>query len=87
VRRRVDLVGEIRSTGVVSYGTGAWFTAQLHDASGSVGLVWMGRTELPGVLPGRRLRARGRLAKNRGRRVVFNPDYALEPQPDSPAGL
>lgn len=78
-RRLVDCRGEIRSTGVLSFGSGSWFTAEVVDDTGRLMVVWMGRVDLPGVRPGRRIRVKGRLTVGRGRRMVFNPDYALEP--------
>lgn len=81
VRQRIDCRGVVRTTGVVSYGSGLWFAADFADATGQLTVVWMGRSELPGVQAGRRLRIRGRLTVNRGRRIVFNPDYAIEAEP------
>ncbi|MDR0989789.1 MAG: OB-fold nucleic acid binding domain-containing protein [Propionibacteriaceae bacterium] len=82
-RRRLDSRGQISATQVVAHPSGPWFEATLTDGSGAVTLVWMGRADVPGVTPGRHLRVRGRLAPDRGRLVVFNPDYTLEPTADN----
>jgi hypothetical protein len=78
-RSRVDCQGRISQASVVEHDYGPWFEAELDDGTGSVTLVWMGRAAVPGVTEGRRLRVKGRLAPDRGRLVVFNPDYALDP--------
>lgn len=55
----------------------ASLTAQLHDGTGTLGLVFMGRREIPGIVPGRRLVAHGRAAEHAGRLVLYNPTYEL----------
>jgi len=76
-RRRIDCLGTVTTTAVVEQPGGPWLEAKLSDGTGQVTLVWLGRTELAGVVPGRRLHVVGRLVPDRGRLVVFNPDYAL----------
>jgi hypothetical protein len=51
--------------------------ADLYDGSGSVTLVWLGRRTIAGVEPGRSLVARGRVRRDDGDMVMFNPDYQL----------
>jgi hypothetical protein len=53
--------------------------AELYDGSGSVILVWLGRRQIAGIEPGRTLTARGRIAENQGRGVIYNPWYELSP--------
>ena len=53
--------------------------AVLDDGSGRVTLVWLGRREIRAVERGRRIRALGRLADWKGRRVIYNPAYELLP--------
>lgn len=55
--------------------------AELYDGSGSVVLVWLGRREIAGVVPGRRMRAEGMVCMSAGRRTMFNPAYELKPRP------
>ena len=55
--------------------------AELYDGSGTLDLVWMGRREIAGVEPGRRLRAEGLVCVVDGRRTLFNPCYELRPRP------
>ncbi|MDR1265464.1 MAG: DNA-binding protein [Propionibacteriaceae bacterium] len=79
LRRLVDARGEITAVALVDQPHGPWFEAELSDGTGQVTLCWMGRTVVPGVVVGVRMRVRGRLAPDRGRQVIFNPDYNLEP--------
>jgi hypothetical protein len=87
-RRRVDFIGTVQTAATVEQPGGPWFEATLSDGTGRVTLAWLGRSDLPGVVPGRRLRVKGRLVPDRGRLVVFNPDYALVVTPtDQPAAV
>ena len=52
--------------------------AELYDGSGSVHLVWLGRSRIPGIEPGRPLVARGRISEHDGIKVIFNPWYELK---------
>lgn len=55
--------------------------AELYDGSGTLDVVWLGRREISGIVPGRRLKVEGLVCKVGGRRVVFNPRYQLRPRP------
>ncbi len=82
--RQVAVVaGTLRAVTVRPRGNSPALHADLWDGSGSVTLVWLGRREIPGIEPGRRILARGRVSQIRGARVIFNPVYELAP----PAGL
>jgi len=54
--------------------------AEVYDGSASLHVVWLGRRRIPGIEPGRAMRATGRVAVDAGRRVMFNPVYELLPQ-------
>ncbi len=77
----IELYGRLRSVqhipgwGLLSSPT---VEAELFDGSGSVTLVWLGRAVILGIMAGRQLRVRGRIAMREGRRVMYNPNYALE---------
>jgi hypothetical protein len=51
--------------------------ADLWDGTGSVTLLWLGRRDIPGVQPGRRLIVRDRIPRIRGARTIYNPRYQL----------
>ena len=55
--------------------------AELYDGSGTLRLVWLGRREISGIDPGRRVRVEGLVCVMDGRRTMFNPRYDLLPRP------
>jgi hypothetical protein len=54
--------------------------AELFDGSGSIALIWLGRRQIAGVEPGRRVRVSGMLTESDGQRAIFNPRYELMPR-------
>jgi hypothetical protein len=54
--------------------------AELDDGTARLEVVWLGRRTIAGVEPGRGLVATGRIAVTRGRLVLFNPRYELQPR-------
>ncbi|MGJ6979050.1 OB-fold nucleic acid binding domain-containing protein [Aestuariimicrobium soli] len=77
MRDRVQVQGLINCLTVEPRGDRRWLEADLTDGTGKVTLVWMGRDHIPGIESGRRLRVQGRLANDRGRKVIFNPQYQI----------
>ena len=81
-RHRVTVAGVLRS---VSYAPKTSTTAlrgELFDGTASLDLVWTGRREVLGIMPGRRLIATGMIAQSdngRPRLVMYNPRYELLP--------
>jgi hypothetical protein len=53
--------------------------ADLWDGTGNITLVWLGRRDIPGIEPGRRILVHGRLAEIKGEPTIFNPQYELRP--------
>ena len=51
--------------------------AELYDGTGSLSVVWLGRRQIAGVEPGRRMRVEGMVTESDGRPVLFNPRYEL----------
>lgn len=80
-RSRVTVSGVLRSVTLRPREGVPALEAELYDGSGSLDLVWLGRREIHGVEPGRRLRAEGLVCDVDGRRTVFNPRYELTPRP------
>lgn len=75
IRSRVTLRGTI--TSVTSDARNGWLEAEVSDGTGTVRLVWMGRSHIQCLLPGRHVRVEGRLAKDNGVAVIYNPDFEL----------
>lgn len=74
-RSRVILRGEIVS--ITSDAKNGWLEAEVNDGSGTVRLIWMGRSRLECLMPGRDIRVAGRLAEEDGRPVIYNPDFEV----------
>lgn len=56
--------------------------ARLFDGTATIELVFLGRRTVPGIEPGRRLRARGTPAVEGGAPVMYNPVVELLPVAD-----
>lgn len=73
----VTMVGRLRSVELSPKEAAATLQAELFDGTDGVTLIWVGRRRIPGIEPGRRIKVRGRLAVNNGRKVLYNPYYEL----------
>jgi len=80
-RRRATASGIVRSVTLRPRGGVPALEAELYDGSGSLDLVWLGRREIAGIVPGRRLIVEGMVTQLDGRRALFNPRYQLRPRP------
>ncbi|MGI8776314.1 MAG: OB-fold nucleic acid binding domain-containing protein [Acidimicrobiales bacterium] len=79
-RQEVTAVGEISSLRIVPRAGSPSLEATISDGSGSIVAVWMGRRQIAGISPGRRLVVSGRLNSGTagGRRLfLYNPRYEL----------
>ena len=86
-RQPTVAAGTLRAVTVRPRGNSPALQADLWDGTGSLTLVWLGRRDIPGVEPGRKIVVRGRVAQIRGARTMFNPTYELGPPSGSdPAG-
>ncbi|MGP3968862.1 OB-fold nucleic acid binding domain-containing protein [Streptomyces sp. 6N223] len=75
----VRVVGTLRAVGERSVAGMPALTAELDDGTASLAVVWLGRRAIAGIEPGRALVASGRISMTRGRPVLFNPRYELQP--------
>ena len=80
-RSRASVSGVIRSVTLRPREGVPALEAELYDGSGSLDLVWLGRREIAGIAPGRRLKIEGLVCLVDGRKTVFNPRYELRPRP------
>ena len=79
-RAEVTVVGEITNVRIVPKPDGSpWLEATVKDGTGSLVVMWTGRTHIAGVATGRRLTVSGRGAPRGrgGRLLVINPRYQL----------
>ncbi|MFN8080271.1 MAG: OB-fold nucleic acid binding domain-containing protein [Kineosporiaceae bacterium] len=51
--------------------------AALYDGSGTLTVVWLGRRQIAGIEPGRRIRVHGMITTSEGEPALFNPRYEL----------
>jgi hypothetical protein len=78
-RALVCVAGQIRSVTLKPVGGAPALAAEVYDGVNSVTLVFLGRRSIVGIEPGRTLVARGRLRREDGRALIFNPKYELRP--------
>jgi amino acid transporter len=78
-REVADLAGVLRTVTERPRGPSLTMQADLWDGTGHVTLVWLGRRNIPGIQPGRRIVVRGRVARIKGERIIYNPVYELQP--------
>ncbi|MEO9236617.1 MAG: OB-fold nucleic acid binding domain-containing protein, partial [Jatrophihabitantaceae bacterium] len=75
-KQQVTIEGRIK---LVQVGTAAGksLEAQVFDSTGGVRLLFLGRTQIPGIEPGAVLRATGRIGEYKGHLALANPRYEL----------
>jgi amino acid transporter len=78
-REIVDVAGTLRTVTLRPRGSTPTMEAELWDGTGTVTLVWLGRRDIPGIAPGRKLVVHGRLTTLKGERAIYNPRYELQP--------
>jgi len=76
-RTVVTVLGTVRSMTLRPRAGTPTLEVELYDGTAVVTLVWLGRREIAGIAPGRKLRATGRITSNDTGRVIFNPRYEL----------
>lgn len=76
---RVCIAGTLSAVTLQPLGGAPALEAELYDGTGSVTLIWLGRRRIAGIEAGRSMVARGRMTRNAGRAVMYNPDYELHP--------
>ena len=76
-REVVDVTGTLRTVTLRPRGPSLTMEADLWDGTGNITLVWLGRRDIPGIEPGRRILVHGRLTDIKGEATIFNPQYEL----------
>jgi hypothetical protein len=80
-RARLTVSGSLRTVTLQPRAGVPALEAELFDGSGTVTLVWLGRRQILGIEPGRRLDATGLVTRGPGGEwVMFNPRYTLHPR-------
>ena len=78
-RELVDIAGTLRAVTLRPRGSTPTMEAELWDGTGTVRLIWLGRRDIPGIEPGRKLVVHGRMTTLKGERAIYNPRYELQP--------
>jgi len=78
-REVVNVAGMLRAVTLRPHGQSLTMEADLWDGTGNVTLIWLGRRQIAGIQPGRRIVVHGRLTSLRGERAIYNPTYELRP--------
>jgi amino acid transporter len=78
-REIVDVAGTLRTVTLRPRGSTPTMEAELWDGTATVTLVWLGRRDIPGIEPGRKLVVHGRMTTLKGERAIYNPRYELQP--------
>lgn len=76
-RQRATVCGTLRSVTLRPRAGVPTLEAELFDGSGTLAVIWVGRREIAGITPGRRITVRGLVSCAEGRPVVYNPRYEL----------
>ncbi len=80
-RPRVRVTGSVSRVRAGAPGTPPMLRAELGSGQDGVTVIWLGRTSITGIEPGRALAVEGIPALRRGRRVLYNPRYELGARP------
>ena len=78
-RTSVRVGGEVRSVRVVPRAGAPALEVTVNDGFGSATAVFLGRSSITGITPGRRMTVEGVAGKYGNRYLVFNPIYTLLP--------
>ncbi len=76
-RERVEVAGTLRTLTVRPRGNVLTMEADLWDGTGRLTLIWLGRRQIAGIEPGRRMIVRGTVTNIKGERAIYNPKYEL----------
>jgi amino acid transporter len=76
-RHRATIEGDVRAVRAAALSGAPTLEVELWDASGGVTLVFYGRRHIPGIEPGRRVRASGMVGDLNGSLAISNPLYEL----------
>ncbi|HEV2426941.1 MAG TPA: amino acid permease [Acidimicrobiales bacterium] len=82
-REEAEIAGRVRSITIDHEGASHEMRCVLADPSGSITLVFQGRTSVPGIERGTRLLVHGTVTSLRREAVILNPQYEIVAAPHS----
>lgn len=74
----VDVIGTVRSVKHAPINEAPSLEVELFDGTGTLYCIWLGRRNIAGIRPGRRMVVHGRLTCTDDHPIVFNPRYELQ---------
>jgi len=77
-RQRVVVTGTIGTATTLPLGSGIAYACVLTDGTGQLSLVFLGRRDVPGLVPGACCTVEGTARMVDGSLVVLNPRYRFE---------
>ena len=80
-RPRVRVSGPVRRLRAGGPAGLPMLRADLGGGPDRITVIWLGRTHIAGIEPGRVLAVEGRLSQQGGRTVIYNPRYDLGTDP------
>jgi RecG-like helicase len=80
-RQFAEIAGRVRSMAINHENGGHELRCVIADNSGSVTLVFQGRSNIPGIERGTRLLVRGTVTSLRREAVILNPQYEIVAAP------
>ncbi len=78
-RGRVVVTGTIVASSTTVLGGGVSYCCVLSDGSGEIGLLFIGRRAVPGLVVGARCTVEGTARMGSGQLELWSPLYRLEP--------
>src|SRR5262249_38925221 len=78
-RAQVRIGGEVRSVRVVPRAGAPALEVTISDGRGTATAVFLGRSKIAGIAPGRHVTVEGVAGKSGNRYLIFNPIYTLFP--------
>jgi hypothetical protein len=84
-RQQVTLAGTVHAIRIQPRGGIATMECRLRDASGEIGIVFLGRRHIAGVEPDCVITVTGAVGSRRGNLEIVNPYYTLAPPAEAPA--
>ncbi|HYT39347.1 MAG TPA: OB-fold nucleic acid binding domain-containing protein, partial [Acidimicrobiia bacterium] len=76
-RHRARVAGRVRSVRVQPWAGVPTLECTLVDDTAGIAVVFLGRREVAGVSPGRRMVIEGMVGDHNGRIAMLNPEYRL----------
>jgi hypothetical protein len=78
-RQPVRIRGTLKTVTLRPRGGVPALEAELDDGTGVLTVIWLGRRRISGIAPGRSLQVEGRIGRQEGEPVLYNPRYELMP--------